>query len=76
MFEEKLLERPLNITAILNYDIDKLYYNKIKMGGDIVLEDGRVIPNSELTFEPSLPNSYAFCSDTLYTKDILPIIKM
>lgn len=75
LFEEKIIERPLNMAAILNYDIDKLYYNKIKMGGDICLEDGRIIPNFELTFEPSLPNSYAFCSDTLYTKNILPIIK-
>lgn len=75
LFEEKITERPLNIATILNYDIDKLYYNKIKMGGDITLEDGRVIANTELTFDPPLPNSYAFCSDTVYTTTILPIIK-
>ena len=54
LFEEKNTERKLNIDAILNYNIEKLYYNKIKLGGDITLDDGRIIPNSELSFDPSL----------------------
>ncbi|WP_353169749.1 ribonuclease Z [Flavobacterium sp.] len=75
LFEEKNIERKLNIDAILNYNIEKLYYNKIKLGGDITLEDGRLIPNSDLSFDPEEPKSYAFCSDTLYNEDIIPIIK-
>lgn len=75
LFEEKNLERKLNINAILNYDIEKVYYNKIKHGGDITLEDGRVIPNSELTFDPEVAKSYAFCSDTIYDEEIVPLIK-
>ncbi len=75
LFEEKNTERKLNIDAILNYNIEKLYYNKIKLGGDITLDNGSIIPNSELSFAPEEAKSYAFCSDTLYNEDIIPIIK-
>lgn len=75
LFEEKNKERKLNIDAILNYDIEKVYYNKIKYGGDITLDDGRIIPNAELSFDPVMAKSYAFCSDTIYNEDIIPIIK-
>lgn len=75
LFEEKNKERKLNIDAILNYDIEKVYYNKIKYGGDITLDDGRIIPNSELSFDPEVAKSYAFCSDTIYDEEIIPIIK-
>jgi ribonuclease Z len=75
LFEEKNKERKLNIDAILNYDIEKVYYNKIKYGGDITLDDGRIIPNAELSFDPEVAKSYAFCSDTIYNEEIIPIIK-
>lgn len=75
LFEEKNKERKLNIDAILNYDIEKVYYNKIKYGGDITLDDGRTIPNAELSFDPEIAKSYAFCSDTIYNEEIIPIIK-
>lgn len=75
LFEEKNKERKLNIDAILNYDIEKVYYNKIKYGGDITLDDGRIIPNAELSFDPEVAKSYAFCSDTIYNEEIIPLIK-
>lgn len=75
LFEEKNKERKLNIDAILNYDIEKVYYNKIKYGGDITLDDGRIIPNAELSFDPEVAKSYAFCSDTIYNEEIILIIK-
>ena len=28
-----------------------------------------------MTFDPPAPQSYAFCSDTMYKEDIIPIIK-
>ena len=75
LFEEKNTERKLNIDAILNYNVEKLYYNKIKLGGDITLDDGSIISNSELSFDPEEAKSYAFCSDTLYNEDLIPLIK-
>jgi len=75
LFREKPGERKLNIEAVDNYGIDMVYYQKIKNGGDIKLDDGRVIPNAELTFDPPAPKSYAFCSDTVYDESIVPLIK-
>lgn len=39
------------------------------------LDDGSVIPNKELTFDPAPPKSYAFCSDTVYHEPVIPVIK-
>jgi ribonuclease Z len=75
LFLEKVGERKMNMDAVLNYEIESCYYQKIKNGKDITLEDGRLIPNSELTFDPVQPKSYAFCSDTVYHEAILPIIE-
>lgn len=74
LFQEKNTERKLNIGKIEEYNIDVAYYQKIKYGGDISLENGHTISNSELTFDPPPAKSYAFCSDTLYTETIIPII--
>jgi ribonuclease Z len=75
LFQEKNIERKLNVEAVENYEIDKVYFNKIKYGGDITLENGTIIPNSELTFDPQVAKSYAFCSDTMYDESIIPLIE-
>jgi len=75
LFQEKIRERKLNLDAVQNYEIDKCYYQNIKNGKDITLEDGRIIENQQLTFDPVPPLSYAFCSDTVYDERIVPIIK-
>jgi ribonuclease Z len=74
LFEEKMDTRKLNTDAVQNYEIDKCYYQNIKNGKDITLDDGRVIENEKLTFDPTPPKSYAFCSDTAYNEAIIPII--
>lgn len=75
LFQEKAGARKLNMDAVLNYEIESCYYQKIKNGKDIIFEDGRIIPNSELTFDPIPPKSYAFCSDTVYHEPVIPIIE-
>jgi len=75
LFQEKIRERKLNMDAVLNYEIETCYYQNIKNGKDITLDDGRVIENSKLTFDPIPPMSYAFCSDTAYNESIIPLIK-
>jgi ribonuclease Z len=74
LFQEKIGERKLDLNAVQNYEIDKCYYQKIKNGKDITLDDGRVIENHKLTFDPIPAKSYAFCSDTAYNESIIPII--
>ncbi|WP_372473104.1 ribonuclease Z [Capnocytophaga sp. ARDL2] len=75
LFTEKPGKRKLNLTACDKYKVDTCYFNKIKEGGDFVTEQGEVIHNSELTFDADPAKSYAFCSDTVYTETIVPIIK-
>ena len=75
LFQEKIKERKLNVNAVQNYEIETCYFQNIKNGKDIILEDGRIVLNSELTFNPEQPKSYAFCSDTIYNESIIPIIK-
>lgn len=75
LFREKLGERKLNIDAVTRYGIDKAYFQNIKNGKDVVLDDGKIVTNDLLSFDAPKPKSYAFCSDTAYKPDIVPIIK-
>ncbi|VAW10421.1 Ribonuclease Z [hydrothermal vent metagenome] len=75
LFKEKLGERKLNIEAAVKYKIDKAYYQNLKNGKDVTSEEGKRIPNLEVTFDPPPPKSYAFCSDTAYKPEIVPQIK-
>ena len=75
LFQEKIGERRLDLNAVHDYEIDTCYYQNIKNGKDITLEDGRIIPNDKLTFDPIPALSYAFCSDTKYNEDIIPLIE-
>ena len=66
-FQEKEGERRLNMDAIQQYpEIEVCDYQNIKNGKDVVLNSGEVIANELLTFAPQRPQSYAYCSDTLY----------
>ena len=75
LFQEKNTLRKVDINKVEHYNIDKVYYNKIKNGGDITLENGTIIANSELSFPPQPNKTYAFCSDTIYNEAIIPIIQ-
>jgi ribonuclease Z len=75
LFKEKLGERKLNIEIVEKYKVDTSSYQNIKSGKDIILDNGQVIANSELTFDPPKPKTYAFCSDTAYMPEIVPQIK-
>ena len=76
LFTEKEKPLKLHIDNINNYDeIDRADFNNIKAGKDVVLSTGEIIPNAELTLPPKKALSFAFCSDTVYKPNIIPIIK-
>jgi len=75
LFREKIGEKKINAEAMKKYQIETCYFQNVKNGKDVILEDGTVIENSELTFEPVPPKSYAFCSDTLYNENLIDLIK-
>lgn len=74
-FEEKEASRTLDVDAARALGVDKSQFNNIKKGADGVDNAGRTIPNKKLTLAPPAPKSYAFCSDTMYNENILPIIR-
>lgn len=57
------------------YNISIKDIQKIKQGEDFTTDKGKIIPNSQLTIPPRAPKSYAYCSDTAFNKEIIPIIK-
>lgn len=75
LFKEKEGEKKLNIEAVKEANIDVAYYRKLKQGFDVENEDGVLIDNTTVTSPADKPKSYAFCSDTKYKEDIIPLIK-
>ena len=75
LFKEKEKSRKINISAVKEFkEINKCDYNNLKAGKDFKLDSGDVIKNSELTYNPEKPLSYAYCSDTSYKPTIIEII--
>ena len=74
LFTEKPKDLGLKVDAVKKYGIDTSQYRNIKKGKDMLLEDGRLISNSDLTFPPKKIKSYAYCCDTAYEPKIIPII--
>ena len=75
LFQEKLAQRVLNTEATAKFGIDKSEFHNIKNGKDGTSQKGESIPNASLTLDPPKPKSYAFCSDTAYKEDIVPLIE-
>ncbi len=76
LFQEKIAERKLNIPAILKHkEIEICDYQNLKNGKDFTKSNGTIIPNKDLTAIPLPILKYAYCSDTIYFEDIIPIIK-
>ena len=76
LFKEKENERHLNMEEISKYpEIQTCDYQNIKSGRDFELSDGYILKNDRLTTNPSPPITYAFCSDTRYLEDIIPLIE-
>lgn len=76
LFREKPKQRKLNMDAIQQYpEIEICDYHNLKNGRNYVSEDGTIIENEDLTFDGPRALSYAYCSDTRYKPDIIPLIK-
>lgn len=75
LFREKEGDRKLLVDKAEEYNIDFTLFKSLKKGKDVVSEDGKLIPNSLVTADPPPPKSYAYCSDTVFDPDIVPLIK-
>ena len=75
LFQEKKTPNHIIRDMIDFYQIPVFELNRIKNGADYVCPDGTIVPNGRLTTPSASPRSYAYCSDTLYQRSILPQIK-
>ncbi len=75
LFKEKIGPRKLDINAVEANDIDVAYYRKLQQGYDVENNQGKLIKNNTVTKSAKPPKSYAFCSDTVYNEQVVPIIK-
>ena len=74
LFREKRPPLNLHKEAIERYELGIAQRVAAKRGEDILLDDGRLIPNSELTYLPYKERSYAYLSDTLYSAKAVKLV--
>ncbi len=75
IFREKPAELHLKPEALRQYEVPIAQRAAIKHGADLILPDQTVVPNNELTLPSYPPRTYAFCTDTIYKKEIIPIVQ-
>jgi ribonuclease Z len=75
LFREQPIPRNIKKDLVEKYKIPIKDIVKIKGGRDFKTSDGQIIPNSELTLPPFRTRSYAYCSDTAYSEEIIEIVK-
>lgn len=74
LFVEKPKLKKINAAALLKYNVPNTFIPQLREGKDFINDDGEKIANSVLTYEPDKPKKYAYCSDTVYNEEIIPII--
>lgn len=75
VISEKPKPRNMIPEMIEKYTIPFVRIRQIKTGADYILDDGTVIPNADLTFDPSEPKSYAFCTDTAFAQKTIDAVR-
>jgi len=75
LFRERKKLRKINKEAIRFYNISSVNFECLKMGENIITEDGKVVLNEEVTLPNKPARSYAFCADTIYSEPIADKVK-
>lgn len=75
LFQELPSELHLDKFALEKYEVPISQRSNIKNGADLILLDGTVILNEQLTIPANPPRSYAFCTDTVFLPKIIPSIQ-
>lgn len=75
LFSEKPKLRHINSQACQEHGVPTHFMNSLRQGLDFVTPSGVVIPNSELTTSAHPSISYAYCSDTKYSKRVINAVE-
>tara|TARA_B100000401_G_scaffold330850_1_gene230308 strand:- start:1297 stop:2202 length:906 start_codon:yes stop_codon:yes gene_type:complete len=68
-------KRKLILQKALEKNIDKIYFNKLTKGENVINNDGVEINYLDVTKEGDRPKAFAYCSDTAYFDELINNIK-
>ena len=75
LFREKILKRNISRDFADTHTLTQKLYDQIKSGEDYTDDEGKVYPNESITLDPPKPKAYAYCTDTIYERSIIPLIR-
>jgi len=75
LFKEKPYERRMRKDMLELLKIPVHLIPKLRAGEDYIAADGTVHPNQSFTIESPSPRTYAFCSDTAYFEQVIPVVQ-
>lgn len=75
LMQEKPKMPNLNKQMLERYELSLKDIARIQEGQDFTTKDGKIIENEKFIAKINKPYSYAYCSDTAFSKTIIPLIK-
>ncbi len=75
LFREKVFKRKINLEMVSLLGVPYHQMKDLQNGKDWQRPDGRLIENEEMTFPGRDPVTFAYCSDTRYSKKIIPLVR-
>jgi len=75
LFREKTPQRNIHKHAIVKHGLSVTDIVQLKNGEDVTLPDGEIVTAAETTYLPYSPRSYAFCSDTAFSKKVIECVR-
>ena len=75
LFREKPKLRHIDTQACQAHNVPPYFMNSLRQGKDFVTPSGVIVPNEELTTEADASISYAYCSDTKYSKRVINAVE-
>lgn len=75
LFREKPKLRHINPKACQEHNVPQFFMNSLRQGMDYITPNGLVIPNQELTTDADPSISYAYCSDTKFSRRVIKAVE-
>lgn len=75
LFKEKPLPRRINMDKLKKFKVSQAEIHKLKKGMDVYNDLGQIVKNNKLTSDPPPSRSFAYCSDTISDKGIVPYVE-
>lgn len=75
IIREKIKKRKLVLDKAVKNKINKIYFNKLTKGINVKNEEGFEIDYRDVTEKGANPKSYAYCSDTCFSENIVHLIR-